>query len=68
MYKTLDLIPSTTKKERDKEKIWVPVAHALNPSSSGGRDWEDCSLRPAQANSSQEPISKIPNTKKGLVE
>jgi hypothetical protein len=42
----------------------VPVAHACNPSYSGGRDQEDCSSKPAQANSSQDPISKIPNTKK----
>jgi hypothetical protein len=29
----------------------VPVAHACNPSYSGGRDQEDCSLRPGWANS-----------------
>jgi hypothetical protein len=37
------------------------VAHAYNPSYSGGRDQEDHSLKPAQANSSQNPILKIPN-------
>jgi hypothetical protein len=31
---------------------WVLVAHAYNPSYSGGRDQEDCGLRPAQENSS----------------
>jgi hypothetical protein len=30
----------------------------------GGRDQEDHSSKPAQANSSSDPISKIPNTKK----
>jgi hypothetical protein len=30
----------------------VPVAHACNPSYSGGRNQEDCSLKPAWANSS----------------
>jgi hypothetical protein len=35
--------------------------HTCNPSHWGGRDQEDCGLKPAQANSSQEPISKIPN-------
>jgi hypothetical protein len=30
---------------------WAPVAHAYNPSNSGGRDQEDCGLRPALANS-----------------
>jgi hypothetical protein len=28
----------------------VLVAHACNPSYSGGRDLEDCDLKPAQAN------------------
>jgi hypothetical protein len=51
-----------------KEKFWVPVAHACNPSYWEGRDEEDHSSRPAQANSSQDPISQIPNTKKELVE
>jgi hypothetical protein len=40
------------------------VAHAYNP-NSGGRDQEGSSLKPAQANSSQDPISKKPITKKG---
>jgi hypothetical protein len=44
------------------------VAHTCNPSYSGGRDQEDHSSKPAQANSSQDPISKIPITKIGLVE
>jgi hypothetical protein len=30
-----------------------------------GRDTEDCDLRLAWENSSQDPISKIPHTKKG---
>jgi hypothetical protein len=33
-----------------------------NPSYSGGRDQEDHGLKPALANSSRDPISKIPNT------
>jgi hypothetical protein len=37
------------------------VGHAYNPSYSGGRDQEDCSSRPTQANSSRDPISKIYN-------
>jgi hypothetical protein len=43
----------------------APVAHACNPLNSGGRDQEDCSSKPAQANSLQDPISKTPITKKG---
>jgi NADPH-dependent ferric siderophore reductase len=41
------------------------VAHACNPSHSGGGDQEDCSSKPARANSSQDPILKKPFTKKG---
>jgi hypothetical protein len=48
---------------RMKEKSWAPVAHSCNLSYSGGRDQEDCSLKPAQANSLQDPISKKPKTK-----
>jgi hypothetical protein len=44
------------------------VAHACNPSYSGGRDQEDPVSKPAQANSSGELISNKPITKKGLVE
>jgi hypothetical protein len=50
-----------------KKKPGVLVAHACNPSYSGGRD-QDCSLKAALENSSRDPISKIPITKKGLVE
>jgi hypothetical protein len=41
------------------------VAHAYNPSYSGGRDQENCGLKPARANSLQDPISKKLFTKKG---
>jgi hypothetical protein len=34
------------------------VAHACNPSYSGGRDQQYCSSKPAQASSSREPTSK----------
>jgi hypothetical protein len=34
------------------------VAHACNPNYSGGRDQEDPGSKPAQANSSQDPILK----------
>jgi hypothetical protein len=44
------------------------VAHSCNPSYSGGKDQEDCSSKPAQANGSQDPISKKTHHKKGLVE
>jgi hypothetical protein len=43
----------------------APVAHTYNPSCSGGRDQKDCQR---WANSPQDPISKNPITKKGLVE
>jgi hypothetical protein len=34
------------------------VAHACNPSYSGGRGQEDHSSKPARGNSSRDPISK----------
>jgi hypothetical protein len=40
------------------------VAHTYHHSYSGGRDQEDQSLKPDQANSSQDQISKTHNTKK----
>jgi hypothetical protein len=40
------------------------VTHACNPSYSGGRDQEDHGSKPAWANSSQDPVSKKPITKK----
>jgi hypothetical protein len=40
------------------------VAHACNPSYSGGRDQEDCSSKPAWANSLKDPIWKKKNHKK----
>jgi hypothetical protein len=33
----------------------VTMAHACNPSYSGGRDQGDCGLKPARANSSERP-------------
>jgi hypothetical protein len=39
----------------------MPVAHAYNPSYSGGRDQEDCGLKPVRANSSRDPILKKPS-------
>jgi hypothetical protein len=47
--------------QRSKIKLLmrqVLVAHSCNPSYSGGRDQEDCSSKPAQGNSSWDPISK----------
>jgi hypothetical protein len=42
----------------------VPVAHTCKPSYSGGRDQEDSSSKPAQANSWQDPILKKTITKR----
>jgi hypothetical protein len=43
---------------------WVLVGHTYNPKYSGDRDQEDCGPRLTQANSSSDPVSKIPNTQK----
>jgi hypothetical protein len=40
------------------------VAHACNPSYSEGRNQEDHSSKPAQANNYQDPISKNPSQKR----
>jgi hypothetical protein len=48
----------------------VLVAHSCNPSFSGDRDQEDHGSKPAQANSSQDPIltkKKKKNHKEGPV-
>jgi hypothetical protein len=37
-----------------------------NPSYSGGKDQEDRGSKPAQTNSSQDPISKKPIIKEGI--
>jgi hypothetical protein len=44
------------------------MTHACNPSYSGGRDQEDHGLKPALANSLQDPILKKNPLQKGLVE
>jgi hypothetical protein len=44
-------------------RSWALVAHVYNNSYSGGRDQEDQGLKRAWANSLQEPILEIPNTK-----
>jgi hypothetical protein len=51
-------------------KSQVLVAHSCNPSYSGGSDQGDLSLKPAQPNSSRDPILKKKKTitKIGLVE
>jgi hypothetical protein len=38
------------------------VAHACNPSYSGGRDQEDHGSKPGQVNRLQDPVSKKPIT------
>jgi hypothetical protein len=43
-----------------------PVTYTCNPSYSGGRDQEDHSSKPIQANISQDPISKKTLHKKEL--
>jgi hypothetical protein len=43
------------------------VAHACNPSYSEGRDQEDLSLKPAQANRSQDPLENPSQKRAGGV-
>jgi hypothetical protein len=59
--------PQSIPRSISKKLVW-PVAHPCNPSYSGGRDQEDHSSKPAQANSSTRPYLKKPFTKIRLVE
>jgi hypothetical protein len=54
--------------QQKSEVSWVPVAHACNLSYTRGRDHEDHSLKPAQANSSVRPYLDKTHHNKGLVE
>jgi hypothetical protein len=47
-----------------ESKSQLPVAHAWNPSYSGGRDQEDSGSKSAQENSLGDPISKNSSPKK----
>jgi hypothetical protein len=51
-------------KQKQKRGSGALVAHACNPSYSGGTDQEDRSLKPAQANSHETLSRKIHHTKK----
>jgi hypothetical protein len=48
-----------------EEMSQEPVAPACNLSYSGRRDQEDCDSKSTWANSSWDPISKLPNTEQG---
>jgi hypothetical protein len=49
---------------KNKQRSQALVAHAYNPSYSGGRDQEDCGSKPSQASSLQDPILKKPSQTK----
>jgi hypothetical protein len=53
--------------KKKKRTIQAPVAQASNLSYLGGKDQKDCGSKPAWANSSRDPTSKIPNTKRAGV-
>jgi hypothetical protein len=42
------------------------VAHACNPSYSGGRDQEDCSSKTVRANSLRDPLEKNPSQQRAV--
>jgi hypothetical protein len=48
---------------KKKKMSWEPVAHSCNPSYLGGKDQEDHSSKPAQANSLRDPMLKNPSQK-----
>jgi hypothetical protein len=43
--------------------MWQSGTSGCSPSYLGGLEWEDCGVRIAQANSLQDPISKITRAK-----
>jgi hypothetical protein len=45
---------------------WAPMVHVFNPSYSGGRDQKNHGSKSAQGNSSWDPTSKKPITKKSF--
>jgi hypothetical protein len=47
---------------------WAPMAHACNPSYSGGRDQEDLGSKPNLGKQFSRPYLEKPFTKIGLVE
>jgi hypothetical protein len=57
-----------------KSFSWAPVAHAYNPSYSGGRDQEDCGSKPGQivhenlSQKKKKKSKKPSHTKIGLEE
>jgi hypothetical protein len=64
-YKALSSKSSALKKKKEREIYsWALVAHTCNPSYSGGRDQEDHNLKPAQTNTSQDPILKKTSQKR----
>jgi hypothetical protein len=61
LYDNRAMTPAEIVLRRGKgSHMWV--AHACNPSYSGGRDQEDCTSKPAWANSFWDPTSKKPIT------
>jgi hypothetical protein len=50
-----------------KNKSWVLVAHACNPSYTRGRNQEDQGSKPAQANSLWDPILRPSQKRAGGV-
>jgi hypothetical protein len=60
----IPVLGSQRQEDRKFKTIWAPVAHTYNLSYSEDRDQEDRGSKQTLGDSSQDPISKIPNTKK----
>jgi hypothetical protein len=58
-------VPQKKKEKKNAiKKMEKQVAHACNPSYSGGRDQKNHGSKPTRANSFGDPISKTSNTKR----
>jgi hypothetical protein len=60
----IPVLGSQRQEDHKFKTIWAPVAQTYKPSYSEDRDQEDRGLSQTLGNSSRDPISKIPKTKK----
>jgi hypothetical protein len=66
---SLPLLKTNKQAKKKKNFSRAPAAHACNPSYSGGRDQEDCGLKPALGKQFERPYLKKKHLyKKRLVE
>jgi hypothetical protein len=63
-----EIIKQSVKYQLKGKRSWVLVAHTCDPSYSGGRDQEDCGLKPTRAKEFTRPYLEKIHRRKGLAE